>query len=499
MRQPAYGSGPSMTFTTLTFILFLALFFPLYWALRNRTAQNLLIVAGSYCFYGWWDWRFCGLILASSLLDYFAGLALNHLTAPRRRRAILIIAMAGNLALLGCFKYFNFFAESLHAAAAGLGWKLDLPVLQIVLPVGISFYTFQTMSYTIDVYRGKLRATGRIIEYLAYVSFFPQLVAGPIERATHLLPQFFQARVFRYDLAVDGCRQMLWGFFKKMVIADNLAPLVEAAFSDPAGHRGIELAAGTVCFALQIYCDFSAYSDIACGVARLLGFNLMRNFACPYFSQSMAEFWRRWHISLTTWFKDYVYIPLGGGRGGRWRHARNVMVTFLLSGLWHGASWNFILWGLLNGLLVLPQTFSSTHRGGRVDESPGGANWLPKPAVIVRMLLTFALVCLGWVFFRAETLGDAMTILRKVLLDHDGLEDVYFVAAFLRNGPLAGQVWGLIGFLILVEWLGRRQPHAVAGLACWFWPLRWLAYLTLAGAILWWGNLTSSQFIYFQF
>jgi len=499
MRRRAYGSGPSMTFTTLTFLLFLALFFPLYWALRNRTAQNLLIVAGSYFFYGWWDWRFCGLMLVSSLLDYFAGLALNHPTAPRQRRAILFTAMAGNISLLGFFKYFNFFAESLQAAAAGLGWKLDLPVLHVVLPVGISFYTFQTMSYTIDVYRGKLRATGRIVEYLAYVSFFPQLVAGPIERATHLLPQFFQARVFRYDLAVDGCRQMLWGFFKKLVIADNLAPLVEMAFSDPAGHRGIELAAGTVCFALQIYCDFSAYSDIACGVARLLGFDLMRNFACPYFSQSMAEFWRRWHISLTTWFKDYVYIPLGGGRGGRWRHARNVLLTFLLSGLWHGASWNFVLWGLLNGLLVLPQTFSSTHRGGRVDESPGGAGWLPKPAVVLRMLLTFALVCVGWVFFRAATLADAGLILRKVLLDHDGLVDVYHATAFVRQGPLAGQSYGLVAVLLLVEWLGRSHAHALAGLARWPWPLRWLAYLALTSAILWWGNSSSSPFIYFQF
>ncbi len=403
-----------MTFTTLTFILFLALFFPLYWGLRNRTAQNALIVLASYFFYGWWDFRFCALMLLASLLDYGIGLGLNRAQNPGTRRLILTLGLAGNIGMLGFFKYFNFFAENFRVMAAGLGWKVDPVTLHIVLPVGISFYTFQTMCYSIDVYRGRLRATPRLIEYLAYVSFFPQLVAGPIERATNLLPQFFAKRSFQYDRAVNGCRQILWGCFKKMVIADNLAPLVDEAFSDPSRFSGGELAMATLFFAFQIYCDFSAYSDIAIGVARLLGFELMRNFAYPYFSQSMGEFWRRWHISLTTWFKDYVYFPLGGNRVAPPRWAFNVMVTFLLSGFWHGASWSFVVWGALNGLAILPSRLSPRPQTGRTAEAPGGNEDLPRLKTLGRMALTFGVVCLGWVFFRAKTLADAALILRKM-------------------------------------------------------------------------------------
>ena len=387
-----------MTFTSLIFLIFLVVVFAAYWGVRRRVVQNWLLLIASYMFYGWWDWRFCGLMLGASLLDYGVGLGLNQTSIERWRRVLLVLALSGNISLLGFFKYFDFFAENLRVLAASLGWTLDHATLHVVLPVGISFYTFQTMSYTIDVYRRKLQATPHIIEYLAYVSFFPQLVAGPIERATHLLPQFFKDRVFDHDKAVDGCRQMLWGFFKKMVIADNLGPIADAAFENPAGQTGGELAVATIAFALQIYCDFSAYSDIAVGVARLFGFDLMRNFACPYFSQNMAEFWRRWHISLMSWFKDYLYFPLGGSKVGATRRCMNVLITFLVSGLWHGASWNFIVWGLLNGLAVLPGIFSGSRRTLSAADTPGGERLLPDPRTLARMAATFGFVCVGWIF-----------------------------------------------------------------------------------------------------
>jgi alginate O-acetyltransferase complex protein AlgI len=487
-----------MTFTTLTFLIFLLVFFPLYWSLRQRTAQNVLIVLGSYVFYGWWDWRFCGLMLAASLIDYGVGLGLNRLDAPRQRKWLLALGLASNIGLLAYFKYFNFFAESLRAAAATLGWKMDLPTLQVVLPVGISFYTFQTMSYSIDIYRRQLRATPHLIEYLAYVSFFPQLVAGPIERATHLLPQFFRERVFDPARAVDGCRQMLWGFFKKMVIADNLAPVVDAVFLKPADCTGGELAVATFLFAVQIYCDFSAYSDIAIGLARLFGFELMRNFANPYFSQSLGEFWRRWHISLTTWFKDYVYLPLGGSRVPKKRRTFNVMITFLLSGIWHGASWNFVAWGVLNGLAVLPETLSSRRNTQSISDVPGGESMLPSLKTAGRMLVTFAVVCLGWIFFRANTFHDACVIVYRVFRDLFYLEGYFFGLERLHDQPAGTYLIWLVIAVGVAEWLQRREPHTLT-LQRWSQPLRWLVYFALSAAIVLGGTHSTAQFIYFQF
>ncbi len=487
-----------MTFTTLTFLIFLAAFFPLYWGLRNRTAQNLLIVAASYLFYGWWDWRFCGLMLAASLLDYGVGLGLNRAEAPWRRKSVLAIGLGGNLAMLGFFKYFNFFAENFRLLAAAFGWDAHPATLRIVLPVGISFYTFQTMSYSIDVYRRKLRATTQVVEYFAYVSFFPQLVAGPIERATHLLPQFFKERVFNHDQAVDGCRQMLWGFFKKMVIADNLAPVVDQMFSSPASFSGGELAVATVCFAFQIYCDFSAYSDIAIGLARLFGFELMRNFAFPYFSQSLGEFWRRWHISLTTWFRDYVYVPLGGSRVSQNRKAFNVLITFLISGLWHGASWNFVAWGALNGLGVLPETLSAGRKARRADDIPGGEQGLPSFRTLGKMLLTFAIICLGWVFFRARTMNDAWLILGRIATGALHLDEYYLGLMRMADGPSGRVIFAALTILIAAEWMQRRRGHALA-IPRWPRPARWAAYLGLTSAIAISGTFGTNQFIYFQF
>jgi alginate O-acetyltransferase complex protein AlgI len=487
-----------MTFTTLTFLLFLAAVFSLYWVLRHRQAQNLLLVVASYFFYGWWDWRFCGLMLAASLLDFGVGLGLNRVETPRKRRVVLAVGLTGNLVTLGFFKYFNFFADNFRVAAQAIGWQVDPLTLQVVLPVGISFYTFQTMSYSIDVYRGRLRGTTHWIEYLAYVSFFPQLVAGPIERATRLLPQFFQARRFDYAQAVDGCRQALWGFFKKMVIADNLAPMVDAAFGQSASFNGAEMASATVLFAFQIYCDFSGYSDIAVGVARLFGFDLMRNFACPYFSQSLSEFWRRWHISLTTWFKDYVYFPLGGNRGSKSRTTVNILVTFVLSGFWHGAAWHYVVWGALNGAAILPENLSSKRQTRHVAEVPGGEKAWPGFKRLGRMLFTFGVVCLGWLFFRSKSLGEALDILQRLPASLVRLDGPIDFLAFAISGRLGEGLVLVLAVLVGAEWWQRRHPHPLQ-VKRWPAAARWGLYVVMTWTILCFGTFEAHPFIYFQF
>ena len=482
-----------MTFTSLTFLIFFAVVFALYWGLRTRTAQNVLLVTASYFFYGWWDWRYCLLMVAASFLDFFVGLGLNKAEVPWKRRLLLICGLSGNLGMLGFFKYFNFFAENFQLLAGKLGWSVDDVTLKVVLPVGISFYTFQTMSYSIDIYRRKMRGTTHLLEYLSYVSFFPQLVAGPIERATHLLPQFFKERVFSKAQAADGAKQILWGLFKKMVIADNLAPIVEAAFSNASSYNGPELALATVFFAFQIYCDFSGYSDLAIGVAKLLGFDLMRNFAYPYFSQSVGEFWRRWHISLSTWFKDYVYFPLGGSRVSRARMVFNVMITFILSGLWHGASWNFLLWGALNGLGVLPDILRARHSHRNPGDIP-----VEHPGFVAlgKVFVTFAFICLGWVFFRAATFDDALFVLKRIGLSLGGLQS--WGGLLGKHDPTDGRILILIVCFVAVEWWKRRYLHALV-FESWPRPARWLAYTTLFWLVIYLGTFGSSQFIYFQF
>jgi alginate O-acetyltransferase complex protein AlgI len=346
------------------------------------------------------------------------------------------------------------------------------------------------MSYSIDIYRRRLPATRNLIDYLAYVSFFPQLVAGPIERGIHLLPQFARARQFDYALATDGCRQMLWGFLKKMIVADNLAPLVDRAFSNPAAFSGAELLAATLFFAVQIYCDFSAYSEIACGTARLFGFDLMRNFSTPYFSTGMREFWRRWHISLSTWFRDYVYLPLGGGRVGRSRQVFNIMITFLLSGFWHGATWNFVAWGALHGLAVLPEVLWARATGPR---PPGHA--LVRAA---QMLGVFAVVCVGWVLFRAGNLRDALLIMQKAVPSLLHLDTWFTVAFYADHGPMAGALLVAIILMFAVEWLQRDKPHALR-VEEWPMPARWAVYVAGSAVLLFYGTFSTSSFIYFQF
>ena len=486
-----------MTFTSLTFIIFLTLVFPLYWTLKDRFYQNVLLLCVSYFFYGWWDFRFCLLMFTTSILDYGVGLLIYQTTSLRKRRWLLVLNIICNLTVLGFFKYFNFFADNFQILAESLGWQVHPVTLRILLPAGISFYTFQAMSYTIDIYRGKMAPTRHPIEYLAFISFFPHLVAGPIMRAAHLLPQFLVPRHFNYSDAVDGCQQILWGFFKKMVLADNLAVIVDQIYADPSAMTGPQLALATVCFAFQIYCDFSAYSDIAIGTAKLFGFDLMRNFAYPYFSQTMGEFWRRWHISLSTWFRDYVYISMGGGRVSPLRRALNVLITFLLSGFWHGAAWNFFIWGGLNGIALLPEALQPAKKTLRTTDVPGGDLHPVRLGTVMRILRTFVLTCVLWIFFRARSLSEALLILRKIGVDAFNFSTYSSVSLLRGISPIGGKVFLIVGALICIEWWQRTQPHPTIPNGS---PLaRWVVYTSLFWATVYWGTHSPVQFIYFQF
>jgi alginate O-acetyltransferase complex protein AlgI len=481
-----------VTFTTLTFLLFLPLVCGAYWLIPRQRGRNALLVAASYFFYGWWDVRFAVLMAAASFVDFVAALALERAQHPRQRRAILAASCTVSLGLLGYFKYAGFFAENALRLAETLGVRMTPFELKVVLPVGISFYTFQTLSYVIDVYRRKLPATRSLVDYMAYVSFFPQLVAGPIERAGRLLPQFATLRTLDEAAARDGLRLMAWGFFKKMAIADALGVVADAAYRDVGAADGPTLALATVCFAFQIYCDFSAYSDIASGCARLFGLDLMRNFAYPYFSRGVGEFWRRWHISLSTWFADYVYVPLGGSRRGRLLQARNVLVTFLLSGLWHGASWNFVAWGLLNGLAVLPGVLWPRGARATARDVPGGDRDLPSFGAVLAMTGTFLFVCVTWVFFRAATLPDAIAVLARIAA---GPWTIGAWTAAVRG--LAHVALLLPGF-VAVEWVFRRERHPLQWTALPR-PLRWAGYTAVVWFTLWQAQAAAGAFIYFQF
>lgn len=402
-----------MLFNSAEFIIFLPIVFVLYWFVFNKQlkVQNFLILVSSYIFYGWWDYRFLALIVLSTLIDYIVALRLSNTQEARNRKFWLFVSIVFNVGVLVFFKYYNFFLDSWIAAFENIGYHLDPWTLSVILPVGISFYTFQTMSYTIDVYRNKLAPTRDFIAFGAFVSFFPQLVAGPIERASNLLPQFLKKRKFDYRFAVSGSRLILLGLVKKIVIADSLAPGVNEIFSNYENYSSGTLILGAVYFAFQIYCDFSGYSDIARGVARLFGFDLMLNFNFPYFAQSIGEFWRRWHISLSTWFRDYLYIPLGGSRVGRFRGILNVFIIFIVSGLWHGANWTFVTWGGIHALLFIPSFVAGTNRKS-YPKTLGGLNLLPSFYTLCNLIFTFSLVTFAWVFFRAEDLTHALGYIR---------------------------------------------------------------------------------------
>lgn len=481
-----------MLFNSLDFAVFLPIVFILYWFVTNHILrlQNALIVVASYVFYGWWDWRFLSLIIFSTLVDYSIGRRLKNEESQKIRKTLLWTSIIINLGFLGFFKYYNFFLDNFIAAFSFFGYEINANSLNIILPVGISFYTFQTLSYTIDVYKKKLDPTEDFIAFSAFVCFFPQLVAGPIERATNLLPQFYKKRTFEYDKAVDGMRQILWGLFKKVVIADNCAEHANLIFNNYQDYNGSTLVLGAIFFTFQIYGDFSGYSDIAIGTSRLFGFDLKQNFATPYFSRDIAEFWRRWHISLSTWFRDYLYIPLGGSRGGTLMKVRNTFVIFLVSGFWHGANWTFLIWGGLNALYFLPLLLLKRNRTniGVVSEE----RMLPSLRELFQMGLTFMITVFAWIFFRSTTVSSAIMFISKILKT-TRLELPYF-----PNIPKAFILIFLICFFLLLEWVGRNSPHTLKQIFRRNKIKRRVLYILILFLIyLMRGN--QSEFIYFQF
>ena len=483
-----------MLFNSLDFAIFLPIFFILYWYVTNRNLQlqNFLIVVASYIFYGWWDWRFLFLIFFSSITDYIIGKCLQITEKEKYRKTLLWISIVTNIGFLGFFKYYNFFVDSFVTAFSFFGKSISVNSLDIILPVGISFYTFQTLSYTIDVYKKKLEPAKDIISFLAFVSFFPQLVAGPIERATNLLPQFYKKRVFEYDKAVDGMRQMLWGLFKKVVIADNCAEYANAIFNNYTDFSGSTLVLGAIFFTFQIYCDFSGYSDMAIGMSRLFGFDLMKNFAFPYFSRDIAEFWRRWHISLSTWFRDYLYIPLGGSKGSLLKIVRNTFIIFLVSGFWHGANWTFIIWGFLNALYFLPLLLVKRNR--RNLDIVAQNRVLPTIKELLSMLTTFFLTVFAWIFFRAESVSQAFSYINRIFT-----KELLKLPVIIGSGKKELLVILLTMIFVIIEWIGRRNEYAIEKLFIsnkrW---IRWgFYYIILLVIFLMAGK--EQEFIYFQF
>lgn len=483
-----------MLFNSYSFALFLPIVFFLYWFVfhKNLRYQNALLLVASYYFYACWDWRFLFLLLFSTLLDFVTGIKMYEANDKYKKRIWFWLSIVINLGFLGVFKYFNFFAESFKDFFALWGITLHPWTLSVVLPVGISFYTFHGLSYVIDIYKGKIKAERSFIDYAVFVSFFPLLVAGPIERATHLLPQIKQKRTFDYGAAVDGLKQILWGLFKKIVIADTCARYVDYYFTYTSYFSGLLLVLAAIAFAIQIYCDFSGYSDIAIGTARLFGIQLLRNFAYPYFSRNIAEFWRRWHLSLTTWFRDYLYIPLGGSKAGVWMKVRNVFIIFLVSGFWHGANWTFIIWGALNALYFLPSIFTSKQRLPIDQEIVAMGKRAPSIKQLFQMIVTFGLVTIGFIFFRAENLHHATQ---------------YFSAMFSNSGSflLLSTYWRfkvvivMTMLLFLIEWIGREQPYAIQKIGQNWKPIfRYSFYYSILLAIYWYSG-SEQQFIYFQF
>ena len=483
-----------MLFNSFEFLIFLPIVFLLYWfvfdyAIRKCKKQllwqNLFVVVASYIFYGWWDWRFLILIAITTILSFLSGIGIEKAHTQRGKKAVMIANIVVNLGILGVYKYYDFFAAQF---AQLFGIESDFLLLHLILPVGISFYTFQALSYSIDVYRKQIQPTHDIVAFTAFLSFFPQLVAGPIERATNLLPQFQRKRHFDYTQAVDGMRQILWGLFKKIVVADNCAAYVDTVFADISTQSGSTLVLAAVLFTFQIYGDFSGYSDIAIGTAKLFGIKLMRNFNVPYFSRDIAEFWRRWHISLTTWFRDYVYIPLGGSRpvvperlkakGERrearyikWIAVRNTFVIFLLSGFWHGANWTFVLWGAYHALLFVPLLVMNKNRRFMDDER----QWTDIP----RMLLTFVLVVIGWIFFRASDMASCWDYFSGIW------QLSLFTLPVVENALLLWTTIAAIIVMLIIEWTKQL-------------PNRWWLYYGLLVAI-WWFAGQDVDFIYFQF
>lgn len=476
-----------MLFNSIEYLIFLPLVFVVYWwLLQGRLLlQNIFILAASLLFYGWWDWRFLFLMLFTAGVDYIIALLIED--SPAHKKKWLLFSIISNLGVLGYFKYCNFFIENFAILLQHLGFQPNVQTLQIILPVGISFYTFQSLSYTIDVYRGELKAARNPIEFFTFVSLFPQLVAGPIERATHLLPQVQRPRYFDYEKAKDGLKQILWGLCKKIIIADNCANYVNQIFDVPSATLSpTTLCIGAILFAFQIYGDFSGYSDIAIGSGKLLGFSFMQNFKTPYFSRDIAEFWRRWHISLSTWFRDYLYIPLGGSKEGIVKSIRNTIIIFLVSGFWHGANWTFIAWGGMHALYFIPLLVTNNNR--RFMGNIEGDKLLPSVKALCRMIYTFSLVCISWVFFRAVSIQSVYEYFYAIAAGNwKEIQIKYF------------KFFPIILIFIIIEWIQRNKEHPLqveSPSKFIRWSIYYLCFFSL------WYFIASAQktsFIYFAF
>lgn len=479
-----------MLFNSLGYLFFLPIVFLIYWYLNNKKLeyQNIFLLLVSYYFYSCWDWRFLFLLIFSTALDYFTAIKMFESKTIKTKKFWFWLSILINLGFLGVFKYYNFFATSFAEALSNIGLHTNFWTIQVILPIGISFYTFHGLSYVIDIYKGRITPERNVVSYSLFVSYFPLLVAGPIERATHLLPQIHKKRAFNYAQTMDGLRQILWGLFKKMVIADNCAEFANLMFDKPDSFNGSSLLLGAIFFAFQIYGDFSGYSDIALGTSKLFGIDLLKNFNYPYFSRDIAEFWRRWHISLSSWFRDYLYIPLGGSKASTIIKIRNVFIIFIVSGFWHGANWTFIFWGLLNALFIMPSILLKTNRNNL--EIIAQNKLFPTIKEGFQMLLTFGLTTFAWIFFRANNLGDAFHYIEGICS---------FSSLSMPSKRPSFFILPLLLFFIFIEWLGRENDFGLQKIGL-KWPqtIRWSFYILLVLIIL---LLTGKEqeFIYFQF
>ncbi|MGO4770944.1 MBOAT family protein [Flavobacterium sp. W22_SRS_FK3] len=477
-----------MFFNSIAFAIFLPIVFFLYWFVFNKSksSQNALLIIASYYFYSCWDWRFLFLLVFSTFLDYYTGIQIEKGKSEKSRKFWFWLSILVNLGFLGVFKYYNFFANSFSELLNSVGIQASPILLNVILPVGISFYTFHGLSYVIDIYYKRIKAEYNFVDYSLFVSYFPLLVAGPIERATHLLPQVKVKREFNFEKAKEGIYQIIWGLVKKVVIADTCATYANAIFDHYPSMNSFSLILGAVYFAFQIYGDFSGYSDIALGTSKLFGLDLLRNFNYPYFSRDIAEFWRRWHISLSSWFRDYLYIPLGGSKGGLWMKVRNTFIIFVVSGFWHGANWTYIAWGFINAFYFLPLLLRNSNRNN-MDTIVLSWNF-NSVKTIISILSTFLITCIAWIFFRAKTITDAILYLKRIFTSKD------FGFQYLDNERYNYELLVMIGLFVLVEWNNRTKIEPVSG-------KRSTVKLALAiMAIMAFGTFSDyKEFIYFQF
>ncbi|TDO77475.1 D-alanyl-lipoteichoic acid acyltransferase DltB (MBOAT superfamily) [Flavobacterium chryseum] len=477
-----------MFFNSIAFAIFLPIVFFLYWFVFNKTksTQNALLIVASYYFYSCWDWRFLFLLVFSTFLDYYTGIQIEKGKSENNRKFWFWLSIIVNLGFLGIFKYYNFFAASFSDLLNSVGVKASPILLNVILPVGISFYTFHGLSYVIDIYYKRIKAEYNFVDYSLFVSYFPLLVAGPIERATHLLPQVKVKREFNFQTAKEGVYQIIWGLVKKIVIADTCATYANAIFDNYTSMNSFSLIMGAIYFAFQIYGDFSGYSDIALGVSKLFGLDLLRNFNYPYFSRDIAEFWRRWHISLSSWFRDYLYIPLGGSKGGIWMKIRNTFIIFVVSGFWHGANWTYVAWGFINAVYFLPLLLSNSNRNN-MDAIVLKWNF-NSAKIILSILYTFMLTCVAWIFFRAKTITDAVSYIKRIVTSRD------FGFQYLENDRYNYELLIMIGVFVLVEWNNRNKVEPLSG-------NKSMLRVSLAIlAILAFGTFSDyKEFIYFQF